>query len=202
MENYIVDLPFKSNGESAQFFDDRVEFKGQRIRYDEIETLASTGSITRHTYVGIPLARSFSGGVQFKMSNGKTAQINLNAVSIFGIPFVRNPRKNEKLFPPLFNAVYTIVAKAMAQKYIDQIRGGATVEVAGIVINSEEAKSKAKSEKKVAVINKENYRECQLTNDYGVAIFDKPGEMLWRSSVWNNKNALLIPYILDAIFAQ
>ena len=39
MGSYILDVPYKSNGKSAQFFDDRLEFKGNSIRYDEIEIL-------------------------------------------------------------------------------------------------------------------------------------------------------------------
>lgn len=200
MEKYMADVPFKGNGKSAQFFYNRMEFNGQSIRYDEIETLATSGRTTIHTYIGIPVGRSFDGGVQFKMNSGKTSKIIMNAMAIFGIPVIRSPRKNEKLYPPLFDAVYSIVAKNMAQKYIGMIRGGATVEVAGLTINGSGATSKTKASKKVAVINKENYRECQLTNDYGVAVYDKLGEMLWSSSIWSYKNVLLVPYILDAIF--
>ena len=201
MEEYIADVPFKNNGKSARFFNDRMEFNEQIIRYDEIETLVTSGGQTTiHTYIGIPVGRSFNGGFQFKMNSGKTHKIIMNSMAIFGIPVIKNPRKNEKLYLPLFDAVYSIVAKNAAQKYIDMIRGGATVEVAGLTINSSEATSKAKASKKVAVINKENYRECQLTNGYGVSAYDKPGEILWSSSVWSSKNTLLIPYILDAIF--
>lgn len=199
MGSYILDVPYKSNGKSAQFFDDRLEFKGNSIRYDEIEILTATrGNTTINTYVGIPLGRSFQGGVQFKMNNGKTCQINMNSVSLFGIPFIGNPRKNEKLCPPIFDAVYSIVAKSMAEKQIDLIRGGATVEIAGMLINSLEAKPK--KSKDDVVINKENYRDCQLTNDSGVAVFNNIGDKLWRSSIWSNKSVLLLPYIFDAIY--
>lgn len=205
MEKCILEVPFKSNGKSAQFFNDRVEFSEQKIMYSEIEELTvGSNGVTIHTYVGIPLGRSFDASFTFKMKNGKKFQIIMNSVSLFGIPIIRNPRKNEKLFPPLFQAVYSIVAQNMAQKYIDLIRGGATVEVAGLEINSVEAKpkakAKAKASKEIAIINKENYRECQITQNCGVAVFDKPGNMLWSSSIWSNKNVLLIPYILDAIF--
>lgn len=206
MEKCILEVPFKSNGEKAQFFNDHVEFSGQRIMYSEIEELAAgSNGVTIHTYVGIPLGRSFDGSFTFKMKSGKKFQIIMNSVSLFGIPIIRNPRKTEKLFPPLFQAVYSIVAQNMAQKYVDLIRGGSTVEVAGLEINSIEAKpkakAKAKASKEVAIINKENYRECQITHTYGVVVFDKPGNTLWSSSVWSNKNILLIPYILDAIFS-
>jgi len=89
----------------------------------------------------------------------------------------------------------------MAEKQIDMIREGATVEVAGLTINSLEATSKSKVSKKVVVINKENYRRSQLTNGSGVIVYDKPGEILWSSSMMNSKNVLLVPYILDTIFS-
>ena len=201
MEKCILDVPFNSKGKSAKFFDDCVEFNGQKVLYSEIEALiAESSGVTVHTFVGIPMGRSFTASVTFKMNSGKSIHINMNAVSMFGIPIIRNPRKNEQLYPQLFNAVYSIVAKSMAQKYIDLIKEGTTVEVAGLEINSIEAKTKAKSSKNVVVINKDNYRECQITQNFGVAVFDKPGDVLFTSSIWSNKNVLLIPYILDAIF--
>ena len=197
---FITEVPFKSNGESAQFFSDHLEFNGKSVLYDEIETLETRGGTTVYTYFGIPMGRGFDGGLFLKTSNGKRHSIVMNAVSVFGIPLIRNPRKNEKLYPALFDAVFSIVAKDMAQKCIDLIREGATVEVAGLSISNSGATSKAKSSKEATVINKENYRECQLTSDYGVAVYDNPGDVLWRSSVWSNKNNLLVPYILDDIF--
>ena len=196
--NILADVQFKSNGKSAQFFDDHIEFYGKSFRYDDIKTLITRGATTIHTYIGIPVGRSFDGVVQFKLNNGKTHHINMNAMNIFGIG---KARKNEKLFPPLFNAVYSIVAKRMAEKQIDMIRAGATVEVAGLTINSLEATSKSKVSKKVVVINKENYRESHLINGSGVIVYDKPGEILWSSSMKNSKNVLLVPYILDTIFS-
>ena len=198
---FITEVPFKSNGESAQFFSDHLEFNGKSVLYDEIETLETRGATTVYTYFGIPMGRGFDGGLFLKMSDGKRHSIVMNAMSVFGIPIIRNPRKNEKLYPALFDAIFSIVAKNMAQKRIDAIRGGATVEVAGLNINSSEATTKSKSSKEPTVINKENYRDCQLTSGYGVAVYDKPGDILWSSSVWSNKNNLLIPYILDDIFS-
>ena len=61
MGSYILDVPYKSNGKSAQFFDDRLEFKGNSIRYDEIEILTATrGNTTINTYVGISTKLSCS----------------------------------------------------------------------------------------------------------------------------------------------
>jgi hypothetical protein len=200
---FLVDVPFKSNGKSARFFDDHVEFNEQSIRYDEIETLTTNGGTTIHKLGGIiPVGRSFDGLVQFKTSSGKTAKIIMTSLAIFGIPVIRNPRRNAELFPPLFDAVYSIVAKSMAQKYIDMIQGGATVEVAGLIINHSAAasKTKAKASKDPVAIHKGNYHDCQLTGPYSVAVFDKQGEKIWSSSIWDYKNVLLIPHILDAIF--
>jgi len=59
-----------------------------------------------------------------------------------------------------------------------------------------------KSGKNTVVINKENYSESQIPNGSAVIVYDKAGERLWNSSVWSNKNNLLIPYILDTIFGN
>jgi len=196
----LAELPIKSNGKSARFFYDRVEFDGKSIRYDDIAILSTHGMTTVHTFVGIPVGRSFDGVVSFKMNSGKMHVINLNSMSMFGIPIIRNPRKNEKLYPPLFDAVNSIVARYMAQKYIYAIQGGATVEVSNLTINSYEATSVSKILKKVTTINRANYRESIILDNYGVAVYDRPGELLWSNPIMNFKNVLLVPYILDAIF--
>ena len=136
------------------------------------------------------------------MNDGKTHGINMNSMSMFGIPFIRNPRKSAKLFPPLFYAVHSIVTWKMAQRYVDAIMRGDTVAVGGLTTNSLEAKSINKSGKNTVVINKENYRESLIPNGSAVTVYDKAGERLWNSSVWSNKNNLLIPYILDTIFGN
>jgi len=210
MEKYVVDVPFKGNGTSARFFNDRVEFGGRSIRYDDIETLATSGSVTINTYFGIPVGRDFTGATLFIANDGKKHVINMNAMTIFGIPILlRSPRKQEELYPSLYEALDTIVAKSMAQKLIDRVKNGGTIEVAGLIINSLEAKSKQKRKKKkaskeIVVIHKENYRESLIANisDSFVTVYDTSGDALWRSSPWCNRNILLIPYILDAIFGK
>ena len=202
----LKEVPFKGNGKSAQFFDDRVEFNGNVVRYDDIETFTTNAQTTIHTYVGIPVGRSFDGGVLFKMNNGKTHRIAMRAMTVFGIPIMfKSPRKSEKLYPALYEALYEIVAKYMAQKMIYRIRNGETIEISGLIVNSAEArkaKIKAKEAEKVTVITKDNYRESLTLNISVVAVYDKAGDVLWKSSVWRNKNILLVPYILDAIFGK
>jgi hypothetical protein len=194
---FVVEVPFKSNGKSARFFDDHIEFNKLCIRYDDIEVLTATASSMTYSLAFIPVGRAFTGAVSFKMNYGKRHHINMNAGSIFGIPFMRNPRKNEMLFPPLFDAVYSVIAKAMAQRYIAAIQRGATIEIAGLSINNSCATSKSK---KATPLHKGNYRESQVITGAGVFVYDKQGNTLWQSPAFKYKNILLVPHILDAIF--
>ena len=208
----LREVPYRGKKKIAHFFEDRVEFAGKTVYYRDVSTLTTNASSTIHTYVGIPMGRSFTGGAQFKLNSGKTVAINMGAATIFGIPILfRSPRKSEKLYPALFEALYNIVARNMAIPLINSISSGNTVEVGGLAINSaeavkakardrEKAKAKGKDSKKNPVINKGNYRESQLANNSAAIVYDKAGDILWHSSVWNNKNTLLIPHILDAVF--
>lgn len=196
----LTEVPYKKNS-VLRFFHDRVEFNGKCIRYDDIATITTTtGGVTVHTFLLIPVGRDFDGLISFKMNDGKTQTFSLRGFSLFGIPIAGNPRKNEELFPPLFDAVSDIVAKNMAERYLNLIQRGNTVEVGGFKINSSEARSITKSAKKEIVINKENYRECRLSDSYRVEVYANSCEIIWNSSIWNNKNDLLIPYIFDALF--
>lgn len=199
MGNLIAEVPYKRNGKTVKFYDDHMDYKGNNILYADIDILTTSALSTRMLFLGIPAGRSFAGAFQFKMNTGKKFTINLSSLSVFGIPFHGSPKKNEKLYPPLFDAVNSLVAKSMAQKYIDKINQGETVEVAGLSINSSEAKTTGKM-KKTVVISKENYRNCRHTPAYGTEIFDKSGQMICRTSTWSLKNNLLIPYIFDTIF--
>ncbi|MCL2036366.1 MAG: hypothetical protein FWG83_03140 [Oscillospiraceae bacterium] len=199
--NLIADVPLKKKGRSAQFFSDRVEFNGQSVRYDDIDILRTKAQTTIHTYAAIPVGRSFDGAVNFKMKNGKSLKINLSSMTVLGIPFGGSARKNEKLYPALFDAVFSVVAQNMAQRYIEMIRAGNQVEVAGLIINGSAASPKPKGKKPVTVsITRENYRDAQINGGYGVMVYDKSGESIWCSSVWDNANVLVLPYILDTFF--
>jgi len=198
---FLAEVPYKSNGESVSFHDDHVEFKGQSIRYDEIETMAAAGQSVTHTYIGIPVGKSFDGSIVFWTRDGKRRGIVMNSMSIFGIPIIRNPRKNAELFPPLFDAVDKIIARSMAQRYIYAIQQGQTVEVAGLLINGAAAVPKGKSPQKTEMITKVNYQACEIIGGgTGVRVYGKMGELIWGSSIWSTKNVLLLPHILDAIF--
>ncbi|MCL2109335.1 MAG: hypothetical protein FWH20_08340 [Oscillospiraceae bacterium] len=199
-QNLLAEIPLKKQGQTARFFDERVEFGGQIVNYADIVTLRANADYTVNTYVGIPVWSDFRSGIHFKLNSGQTAKIPLCSMRVFGIPFGGSPGKTSKLFPPLLNAAYEIVAKNMAAQYINTIKSGGEVEICGLLINSTEASKYSKKKGKVPVINKENYRESQVTNNCGVAVYDKPGAVLWSSSAWKTDNALLIPHILDAVF--
>lgn len=204
MEELLKEVPINKKGETAKFYTDRVEFKGKVVKYDQIKSLSVNAELTTHRVNFIPMGRSFSGYVRFDMNDGKKVAINLNAMSILGIPFGGRPKKKAELFPELFEATYTIIAKSMAQKYIDSIRGGASVEVADLIIDSrgaKKAKPKAK-EKDEIIISKDNYERCQLLKGYRMAVVNKTGTAAWESYSRDNKDVLLIPYILDATFGD
>ncbi|HOQ17030.1 MAG TPA: hypothetical protein PLL17_02065 [Defluviitaleaceae bacterium] len=167
--------------------------------YRDIEILETTAKVIISRFLGIPVGRKFEAYVRFRMKDGKKYNINMNAMATFGISFGRNPRQYEELYPKVFEAVYAIVAKAMAQPYINKIRSGATVEVAGLMINATAAKP-VKSRKDI-VINSSNYREAVISQGYGVTVYNKQGDVLWDSPYFNYKNILLIPHILNEIFA-
>ena len=210
----LREVPYRGKKKIARFFEDHVEFGGKVVSYRDISILTTSAMTTIHTYGGIPMGRSFTGGAQFKLNNGKSMRINMGAMTIFGIPILfRSPRKSEKLYPALHEALYTVVARNMAEPLINRISNGETIDVGGLAINSaqaikakamarEKSKGKGKESKKNPVINKGNYRESLFVSNSIINVYDKKGDILWHTSVWNNKNTLLIPHILDAVFGE
>ncbi len=123
----------------------------------------------------------------------------MNAMSVFGIG---KAHKNEELYPDVFEPVFTIVAKYMAQQLIDAINGGSTVELTNLSINSVEAVTKAKLAKNVIKINKENYGDWEFRPGYAVWVSDKAGTPFYNTPVMSDKNNLLVPYVLEALFGE
>jgi len=192
----ISTVPYKGNGESASFFDDHVEFGGNSIRYSDVAKM-DTRATASMTYAFIFIWGSFNGHIRFTLMNGQMVKIKVYGFSFWGIGSKGSAKRR---FQSLFSAAYQIAAKAMAANALAQIRQGATINIAGIEINSSGASCKKLLKRELIYITKQNFGACGL-DGYNVRIVDKSGNKLFAASD-DSPNALLLPYVLTTLFGN
>jgi ribosomal protein L40E len=194
--NLLATVSYKGNGESARFFDDHVEFEGYSVRYSDIAIMDTHASAST-TYAFIFIWGSFDGWIRFTLMNGQKIKIKVYGFSFWGIGSKGSAKRR---FQPLFTAAYQIAAKAMAANALAQIRQGATVNLAGIEINSNGASCKKLLKREPIYITRQNFGACGL-DGYSVRIVDKNGNKLFSTSD-DSPNALLLPYVLTSLFGN
>jgi hypothetical protein len=192
----LATVAYKSNGESCRFFRDHLEFEGNIVSYADIAEMDCNNS-TRSAFAVLFWYSRYIGYVRFTLLNGQKLKVAVNGISFYSIGGVRSAKKR---FPALFDAAFDIVAAAMAQNALAQIRQGATVNLAGLEINREFAVYKKLLNKEPIYISRDNYGHCGL-DGYNVLIFDKAGKRLFYTSD-DNVNALLLPYVLKALWGN
>ena len=200
--NLLVEVPYHKKGKVANFYDDYLEFKGKSIYYKDIAKVnVSVGRSTVHKYVFISVGRDFEGPITLQTTDGKKHNIGMRSMSVFGIPiYGGSPKKTPALYETLFDAVESVVVRNVAQRYIEDIKSGKECEISGLAVNNMQAVPIKKSRKEQIVITKDNYRDSLMTQNLGVEVFDKEGNIIWHSNRLSDDNNLVIPYVLDAIF--
>ena len=190
----VTEVPYKGNGELARFYEDHVEFGEHSISYSNIVEMDTSARTSTSTII-IFYQSDFSGRIGFTLRDGQKVNIKVKGFSIYGIGTTRSARKR---FQPVFSAAYNVVSKAMAQIAIAQIRQGATINIAGVNINSEGATYKKLLKKEPVYVSRSNFGACGL-DGYNVRIVDKAGNKLLSTSD-DNANALMLPYVLTTLF--
>jgi uncharacterized OB-fold protein len=191
--NLISKVPHKG-GTTVNFYDDHLEAEGQRISYDSIA--AVDWKQGEHWYFALVIWLSyFSWFIRFTLKNGQVIKISQFGFSLYSIGTTRRVKKR---FSPMFNATNQIVAKAMAHNVLAQIRQGATVNIAGVNINSNGATFQKWNKKETYSINAQNFGSCDLSFPL-VLVVDRQGNKLGS---FGAANCILLPYVLTTLFGS
>jgi hypothetical protein len=91
------------------------------------------------------------------------------------------------------NAVFNNIVKAVAKRALNQISDGSTLNIAGLFVNSGEARRGDN-----ILISKDNYGKCEFPGD-SLVVLSKSGEELFRVSETAN-NVDVLPYVLNSLF--
>lgn len=193
-DKLIVSLPYRSRGALINFFDDHIELKGQTIFYEDIKEI----TYVNYTVVYYPIIVSnFTGRIDLKLNNGKNIPISAGGLSVFGIGTTKGAVRR---FEPLLEATYSIVGKIIAQKLLDEIREGKTVEIGGFTVDCNTATRKKKLILSAESINRDNFDRIEVDKGF-VRIIYKGNERICGIP-GDRPNGLILPYILTSLFGN
>ena len=188
-------VPYKGGGRNVYFYEDHLEFDGNYIRYSDIAVMDSCATST-FGYAAIIWYAYTTMYIRFTLHNGQKYKINAGGMSVCSIGTTRSSKKR---WPALYAAMYEIVAKEMAENALSHIQNGATVNLAGLEINREYSLYKKMFRQQPVCIDRRNFGACG-NDGYAIRVVDRNGQKLFRTSD-DDANALLLPYVLNTLYA-
>lgn len=126
----------KNDKSPATFYADRMIFAGETVLYSDVETINLYASSTTWNF----FFESYSGYVKIALRNGKKFKWKTGGSAVFGIGGVK---KKKEFFRDMYAASLSTFVNARAMQYLEQIRRGETVAIAGVTLNAQEASGKS-----------------------------------------------------------
>ena len=132
----IAVCPRKKNDKTpAVFYADRMEFKGNVVPYNEVETIRIMGTSSEGT-----LLNNYNAYAMFTLTNGKKVTWTVRGAEFLGIG---KAKMKQELYHAMFEVCMETVVKARANRYLEEIHNGRTVTIAKININSRDLTGKS-----------------------------------------------------------
>ena len=163
----IAVCPRKKNDKTpAVFYADRMEFKGEVVPYNEVETIRIFGTSSEGAFFN-----NYSAYALFILANGKKVKWNVGGAEIFGIG---KAKMKQELYHAMFEVCMETVVKARANRYLEEIRNGKTVTIAKVTINSRDISG------------------TSFLKEVTVPIAELTGTQVWRGSVHINSGEKMV----------
>jgi hypothetical protein len=170
-------------------YEDHFEFNGKRVSYNDIEIIKYKENMSTTTN-GITTRGKYKAGYTFVLSDGEKIKLKCGRSTL-----LRDVSDETKHTVDAFvSVIWKTVVKSVAQRACGQIRDGSTLNIAGLSINSSEAKGE-----KNTLVNADNYGKYKFSVDH-IHVISKSGEELFSAKVTVD-NADLLPYVLDSLFS-
>lgn len=159
MDSPLATAKYKNGSKEAVFYEDRFEFDGNVLRYDDIRTVTVNASNDKIFGIVFYLS-NFSFDFAFEDNEGKTYHVERRGTSLYGIgSATRVLHEYEEVAPPMYDIVIASVVKGMIRK----IDAGEEIDLCGMKIGRGRAEFKYLGED--IVLDKDNFAGCELTSD-------------------------------------
>lgn len=129
-EGLIAVCNRKKNDKSpAKFYADKAIINGETVSYADVDVINMYGSTTTYSF----FYANFSGYVKLKLRDGRKLKWKTGGAAFLGLGSYKTKKQ---LFAGMYDVSMKTLVKARAEAYLNEIRNGATVNIAGVAINS------------------------------------------------------------------
>ena len=193
-------VQYKSDGRSVSFYEDKLTYDGNCIFYKDI-AIVEYESTSGSMFGLIVWYATTSMYFKITLYDGTKRKINASGFSLYSIGTTRT---SKKLWHPLFATFGQIVVTNIAENILSKIKNGATINIAGLEVNSEFATYKQLLKKEPIRIDKSNFNGCgrgahNYKYGYPIIVNGKDGKKLFSVSE-KDSNALLLPLVLNELY--
>ena len=208
MENQITSLdvnegrkvvPYDKDRKTITFYDTFVDMNGDVVKYDDIAVVQSA-ALNSSSMIYFYFSNSFTYNFCFTTYDGVKHNFKRHGYQAYGIGSYRRIKKE---FDVVAQPMYDIVFKKVADRLLDRIVNGATVNICGLQISRDHVIFEKKKE--MIVIDRSNFDHAAVSNGYGVSfaqIFLKEVKKPIFSGNLNLDNARLIVPIVNCLFGN
>lgn len=176
------------------FYTDRMVFNGETIMYSDIDIVNMGGSHT--TYYA--LFESFSGYVKFHLKDNRKLKWKVGSFGAFGLG---NVKTKSKYYGLMLEASISTVAKVLAAAYLNQLKLGSTITVAGVTITPDSltAKQGLRLKPTTVSLNDVAYASFDRGNIY---VCDEAGKPVFNAVSVSLDNAACLLTIINTLASK
>ena len=201
MENQVADgrlvVPYDKDRKTIIFYDTFVDMNGDVVKYDDIAIIES-GALNSSSMIYFYFSKSFDYHFNFTTYDGAKHKFKRHGYAAYGIgTYKRIKAEYETVAEPMYNIVFSKVA----DRLIDRIANGASVNIGGLTITKDQmCYTKRKQEH---VIDRTNFDRAINDKAYAqnyARIFVRGEKKAAFSLSLNEPNARLLVPIVNHFF--
>ena len=157
-ENKLRIVPYKNGKKNITFYDTYFDIDGDVIKYDDIAIVQSDALNHSFMYY-IVFGKDFTYNFKFTTYDGTKHKLHRYGLSLYGIGLYKRVKEE---FETVATPMYNIVFEKVANRLINRIENGATVNICGLQISRDQIVIEKK--KKTIVIDRNNFDRCYTNN--------------------------------------
>ena len=157
-ENKLRIVPYKNGKKQITFYDTYFDMDGDIVKYDDIAIVQSDALNHSFMYY-IVFGKDFTYNFKFTTYDGTKHKFHRYGLSLYGIGLYKRIKEE---FDTVANPMYNIVFQKVADRLIDRIENGATVNICGLQISKD--KMVYEKRKNTIVIDRNNFDRCYTKN--------------------------------------
>ena len=201
MENLELDgrvaVPYDKDRKTIFFYDTFVDMNGDVVKYDDIAIIES-GALNSSSMIYLYFSKSFEYHFIFTTYDGTRHKFKRSGYSAYGIGTYKRIKAE---FEPVSGPMYNIVFRKVADRLIDRIANGASVNIGGLVITKD--RMTYEKRKETIVIDRNNFDRAVNDKSYAQSyarVFVRDVKKPVFSISLNEPNARLLVPIVNCFF--